>query len=206
MRIYTKTGDSGTTSLFGGKRVGKDDLRIDAYGNVDELNSLLGFVIADMSVMLNENEESKRIDSSPKAQNDMYTEVINKLTRIQEELLVLGSDLSCPPDARVKVPRVSKVFITRLERDIDAWEKTLPQLKNFILPGGSPSSAILHLARSVTRRCERTIVKLARAEKINKYVPIYINRLSDWFFVLARFVNQLDGEKDVIWRGRKVKG
>jgi len=181
MKIYTKGGDSGTTSLFGGKRVGKDDVRVEAYGGVDELNGLLGVIISETT---NPNR-------------------IKKLARIQEELMVLGSDLSSPLDVSIKIPRVTKVFTARLEKEIDAWEKTLPQVKNFILPGGSLMSAKLHLARSTARRCERSIAKLAREEHVNKNIPAYINRLSDWLFVLARHVNQKDKFKEIIWKGRK---
>lgn len=180
MKIYTRTGDGGTTSLFGGKRVYKDDLRIDAYGSVDELNSLLGLIIVETT----------------------NASLIKKMARIQEELMVLGSDLSSPLEVRLKIPRVTNVFITRLEREIDVWQKHLPKLKNFIFPGGSPTSAKLHLARSIARRTERTIARLAKVEKINGFAVIYINRLSDWLFVLARYVNMEDSSKEIIWKGR----
>lgn len=180
VKIYTKTGDQGRTSLFGGKRVIKDDLRIDAYGNVDELNSLIGVIIAESG----------------------NKEVVKKLTRVQAELMVLGSDLSSPLELRLNTPRVTKVFIARLEREIDNWVKQLPKLKNFILPGGSATSARLHFARSVTRRAERTFARLAKSDNINKFAVIYINRLSDWLFVLARYVNMKDGSKEIIWKGR----
>ena len=206
MKIYTKTGDHGTTSLFGGKRVSKDDLRIDAYGNVDELNSLIGTIIADLNYSSSERSESR---SSLRSNSPLFVQtqgkqgrIVKVLTRIQEELLVLGSDLSSPLEVKTKIPRVTKVFITRLEREIDEWDKKLPKLKNFILPGGSPTSAKLHLARSTARRAERFVVRLTNAEEINKNAAIYINRLSDWFFVLARYVNVQDNAKETIWRGR----
>lgn len=180
MKIYTKTGDSGSTSLFGGKRVGKDDLRIDAYGNVDELNSLVGVIISEST-------------------NQM---LVKRLMRIQDELMVLGSDLASPLELRVKIPRVTKVFTTRLEREINAWEQVLPQLKTFILPGGSLISAKLHLARAVVRRCERSVAKLTKEEQINQNIPMYINRLSDWLFVLARYVNKEGNKEEIIWKGR----
>lgn len=180
MKIYTKTGDRGTTSLFGGKRVDKDSVRIEAYGNVDELNSLIGTILAD----------------SPPG------DVLKKLLRIQNELFVLGSDLATPKEVKVKVVRVKKSFVDRLEKEIDNWEKQLPKLRNFILPGGSITGSKLHLARTVARRAERSIVNLSANEKINANGLTYINRLSDWLFVLARFVNKLDKAKEIPWRGR----
>ena len=180
MKIYTKTGDSGTTSLFGGKRLTKDDLRVEAYGNVDELNSLLGTVLSEQPP----------------------DNIAKKLLRIQEELFVLGTGLASPGILKVKIPRVKKPFITRLEQEIDSWDKNLPKLRNFILPGGSKVGSQLHLARSVARRAERSIAALSQNEKINKNAQIYINSLSDWLFVLARYVNKLEGQEEKIWKGR----
>ena len=180
MKIYTKTGDSGTTSLFGGKRLTKDDLRVEAYGNVDELNSLLGTVLSEQPP----------------------DNIAKKLLRIQEELFVLGTGLASPGILKVKIPRVKKPFITRLEQEIDSWDKNLPKLRNFILPGGSKVGSQLHLARSVARRAERSLAALSQNEKINKNAQIYINSLSDWLFVLARYVNKLEGQEEKIWKGR----
>src|SRR3989344_7582308 len=181
VKIYTKTGDSGTTSLFGGKRLSKNDARVEAYGTVDELNSLLGIILAE----------------NPQA------EVIKKVIRVQKELFVLGSDLSTPLEIKIKVPRITKAYITRLEKEIDQMENNLPKLKNFILPGGSKTGAKLHFARSIARRAERAIAALSSKEKINRNAQIYINRLSDWLFVLARYVNKLEKKSEVIWKGRK---
>ena len=180
VKIYTKTGDRGTTSLFGGQRVEKTSGRIKTYGEVDELNSLIG-------VVLSENPSE---------------EIAEKLTRIQTELFVFGSDLATPYGIKIKVPRISALNVKRLEKEIDLWTKKLPQLRNFIMPGGSPIASKLHLARTICRRAERNIVELAASEKINKNAQVYINRLSDWFFVLARFANRLDGQKETIWLGR----
>ena len=180
MKIYTKTGDGGSTSLFAGKRVDKDSYRVIAYGEVDELNSLLGVIIT----------ETKLVD------------LIRKLNRIQNELFVLESDLATRLDIKIKVPRVTKVYIVRLEKEIDQWGKNLPKLKNFILPGGSQTSAQLHLARTVTRRAERSIVTLSKQEKINPFTLSYINRLSDWFFVLARYISMEEKTEEIIWKGR----
>jgi cob(I)alamin adenosyltransferase len=180
MKIYTKTGDHGITSLFGGKRVDKNSARIEAYGCVDELNSLIGTVVA---------------DGTP-------TDVLKKLIRIQAELFVLGTDLASPQDVKVKIPRITKAYIRRLEKEIDAMEKQLPKLKNFILPGGGKVGAQLHFARTVARQAERRIVDLSHIEKINQNCLIYINRLSDWLFVMARYVNFLEKIKEIPWKGR----
>ncbi|OGD87677.1 ATP:cob(I)alamin adenosyltransferase [Candidatus Curtissbacteria bacterium RIFCSPHIGHO2_01_FULL_41_11] len=180
LKIYTKTGDSGTTSLFGGERVDKSSARINAYGTVDELNSIIGVIVA----------------FKPDGK------IAEKLLRVQSELFALGSGLATPASVKVKIPRVGASNIKRLEREIDIWSLKLPQLKNFILPGGSVVGSHLHMARTVARRAERAIVELANSEKINKLDLIYINRLSDWFFTLARYANQVDGNKEVVWKGR----
>ncbi len=180
MKIYTKTGDGGTTSLFGGKRVDKTSRRIHAYGCVDELNSLIGVIVA----------------------SELSADVLKKLLRVQEELFVLGADLSSPVDVKVKVPRITKSYVTRLEKEIDILDKNLPALRNFILPGGGKVGSKLHLARTVARRAERVIVDLSAQEKINKNAQVYINRLSDWLFVLARYANKIDGIREIPWKGR----
>ena len=196
MKVYTKTGDSGTTSLFGGRRVDKNSSRIKAYGEVDELNSLVGVILADL-------EEGVR--------GEFAVEPLKRrLLRIQLELFVLGADLATPKDVSTslklrgasKIPRVTKSFITRLEKEIDAWSRDLPQLKNFILPRGGKVGSKLHFARTIARRAERSIVDLAEGEKVNKYALSYINRLSDWLFTLARLVNQMEGFKEIPWKGR----
>ena len=181
VKIYTKTGDSGTTSILGGKRLPKNDTRVEAYGTVDELNSLLGIILAE----------------------NLQAEVSKKVTRVQKELFVLGTDLSAPQDVEVKTPRITKAYVGRLEKEIDRMEKSLPRLRNFILPGGSKTGAKLHLARSIARRAERSIAALSLKEKINRNAQVYINRLSDWLFVLARYVNRLENQKESIWKGRK---
>lgn len=180
MKIYTKTGDSGTTSLFGGMRVSKHSTRVKCVGYVDELNALLGVILAEC----------------PK-------NVAGLVLRIQGELFILGADLATPKSVKAKVPRVTNGLVKKLERDIDRIEKQLPKLKNFILPGGSGTGAKLHLARATARRAERAIVTLADEEKINRAILPYINRLSDWLFVAARYANKLEGQTEVIWKGRK---
>ncbi len=181
MRIYTKTGDKGETSLFGGERVWKDDLRICAYGTVDELNAILGVAITELT-----NKELKIA-----------------VEDIQNDLFTVGSDLASPLDRENKnlvVPRVDVKFINRLEALIDKYNSQLPELKNFILPGGSKSSAILHHARTVCRRAEREVVSLSKADVISHEIEVYLNRLSDLLFVLARFENFSNNSEDIAWQ------
>jgi len=179
MKIYTKTGDKGDTSLFGGQRVPKDALRIEAYGTVDELNSVLGIVRAD-------NEE-KEIDDI--------------LEHVQNELFVLGADLATPRPSNAKqIRRVEPKDAVRLEKAIDKLEAKLEPLRAFILPGGSPVAARLHFARTVCRRAERAVVRLSRNEDIGEAITIYLNRLSDLLFVLARYANHCAGVSETKWK------
>ncbi|MBL1212049.1 MAG: cob(I)yrinic acid a,c-diamide adenosyltransferase [Ignavibacteriae bacterium] len=181
MKIYTKTGDTGKTGLFGGKRVSKDDLRIEAYGTIDELNGLLGIAVSKML--------SERIKKD--------------IVLIQNELFNLGADLATPLDEnkiKISIPRISDTDITRLEKLIDNYQKELPELRVFILPGGLEGSSILHLSRTVCRRAERRIVELSNTESIGEAVLKYINRLSDLLFVLARFENYSNNHPEVEWK------
>ncbi|HUY90687.1 MAG TPA: cob(I)yrinic acid a,c-diamide adenosyltransferase [Pirellulales bacterium] len=178
MKIYTKTGDRGETGLFGGPRVRKDHLRIEAYGSVDELNAVLGLV---------------RSESLP-------AEIDAVLESIQNSLFDLGAELASPDPARMGVPVVGAAHAEALERAIDLYEAKLPRLKTFILPGGCRAAAQLHLARTVCRRAERRLVSLAAAETISGELVVYLNRLSDLLFVLARELNRVSGQGDVPWR------
>ncbi|MCU7496937.1 MAG: cob(I)yrinic acid a,c-diamide adenosyltransferase [Ignavibacteria bacterium] len=181
MKIYTKTGDHGETGLFGGGRVSKDNLRIEAYGTIDELNSVLGVTINDLK------------DKG----------VISLIEKIQRELFVAGSDLAAPRDkenARFQIPRVEREFSQELERQIDFYTDQLEELKNFILPGGTRSAAQLHHARTVCRRAERLAVALNKTVEIGENIIVYLNRLSDLLFVLARYENKVAGVPDVIWK------
>ncbi len=180
MKIYTKTGDKGDTGLQGGKRISKSSDRIRAYGNVDEVNSVLGLVL------------SNKIDR----------DVEELLKKIQNELFVLGSDLS-NLDMDDKQNRISKNMIEELEKKIDEYEKELPPLSNFILPGGADSASLVHLARTVTRRAETNVVTLSKTEKINTECQVYLNRLSDLFFVIARVINKRSKTPDIIWEPKK---
>ena len=179
MKIYTRTGDEGTTALFGGDRVVKSHPRIEAYGTVDELNSVVGVVIAHLD-----------------AGADRLSGVLG---RIQHELFDLGADLATPEHSRASVARVGGAHAAALEADIDAFEADLAPLRRFILPGGTPAAAHLHVARTVCRRAERLTVEAATREPINEGAVVYLNRLSDLFFVLARWANHAASVADVEW-------
>lgn len=165
-KVYTKTGDEGITSLIGGVRISKASARVDAYGDVDELNAVLGIVRTHL--------DDGVLDSI--------------LKTIQNDLFIIGAELASPPD--MEVPRIGADRIRDLESTIDRFLEELEPLKEFILPGGSPGGAHLHLARTVSRRAERKIVKLMGEEEVQKNVLIYMNRLSDLLFVMARVENQ----------------
>ncbi|MEZ4410207.1 MAG: cob(I)yrinic acid a,c-diamide adenosyltransferase [Polyangiales bacterium] len=182
MKIYTKTGDQGDTGLFGGARVSKASARVDAYGTVDELNSVVGVARA------------TGLDPSIDA----------VLTRVQSELFVLGAELSTVPgkEDKLGIALLTAAHAEALERDIDAAEEGLPALKSFVLPGGTPAAAALHHARTVCRRAERAMVGLGQSEPVRHEVVVYLNRLSDLCFVLARRANHLAGVADVPWQPR----
>lgn len=180
MKIYTKTGDKGETSLFGGERVAKSSLRIEAYGTVDELNSYLGFALTEIK-----SGSVKKL-----------------LLKIQNQLFILGSDLATPKTTKtkkIKIQRVPSKFYKDIEKAIDHYDAQLSILKNFILPGGSKSAAILHVCRTIARRAERNVVALNNTVKIGSNIIIFLNRLSDLFFVLARYENQISGVSDIKW-------
>lgn len=182
IKIYTKTGDKGTTSLIGGTKVPKSDLRIDAYGNVDELNSFIGLVIELIQ------------DSSSKI----------ALREIQDRLFTIGSLLACDPEKeiRMQIPGLFETDITILEQWIDKMNEDLPEMKSFILPGGSQSAATIHIARCVCRRTERAVVSLSGIQELPEHVLIYLNRLSDYLFVLARFISKKENVQEIPWRPR----
>ncbi len=181
-KVYTRTGDDGSTGLGGGQRLPKDAPRIAAYGTVDELNSQLGVALA------------SGLDETLAAM----------LRRIQNELFHLGSDLSILEEdkARMPVPRIEARHVEALERDIDRLQADLRPLENFILPGGTLGAAQLHVARTVCRRAERLLVGLARAEAVGEHALAYLNRLSDLLFVAARWENWKRGAADVLWDSR----
>ncbi len=181
-RVYTRAGDKGTTALGGGQRVAKDSLRIEAYGTVDELNSVIGVVIA------------TGLDEAMKPQFFV----------IQQQLFNLGSDLCILEEdkKRLAVPRIEPRHVKQLEDWIDGWNEELEPLKSFILPGGDVAAAQLHVARTVCRRAERATIALAREEAVGEQVIPYLNRLSDLLFVAARYQAKLSGTGDILWDSR----
>jgi len=181
MKIYTKTGDKGTTALFGGKRVSKADLRIDTYGTVDELNSYIGLV------------RDQPVNASRK----------NILVEIQDRLFTIGSILATEPgNTKVKVPALSEGDVTVLEKEIDGMEAQLPPMKSFVLPGGHQAVSFCHVARTVCRRAERLVIALDAHEKVNTLIVQYLNRLSDYLFMLSRKMTAELGAEETPWKPR----
>lgn len=172
-KIYTRTGDDGTTGLGNGQRAPKDSLRVDAYGAVDELNCALGLVLAG---------------------KNLRPDIADCLTRIQNQLFDLGGEL-CIPETTV----ITKDSVAGLEITLDEFNADLPPLKDFVLPGGTPEAAMCHLARTICRRAERRTWQLARVESINEYSLKYLNRLSDLLFVVARVLNRHAGQAEPLW-------
>ncbi|WP_028273968.1 cob(I)yrinic acid a,c-diamide adenosyltransferase [Atopococcus tabaci] len=183
MKLYTKRGDQGNTNLIGGRTVRKDDKRVAAYGTLDELNSLVGYIISQCS------EEEK--------------EIVDELVELQHYLFDCGTDLA---DIKGKLPRkITDEQISWLEKRIDGYAEEAPTIESFILPGGDPVAALIQMARTVTRRAEREIVSLQNEQEINTAVFVFINRLSDYFFALARVINHRKGVTEPIYeRGGKV--
>lgn len=190
MKIYTKTGDKGLTGIIDGKRIPKSDIRIIAYGSIDELNSYIGLSISLLSQHRNNNNKN----------NQSFSDIIVTLNRIQNELFIIGSDLADPDLSKPTSLRVQSTMITVLENDIDNYEKELSPITYFILPGGSVESSTLHIARSITRRAETNVSKLMLKDIINNLVLIYLNRLSDLLFVLSRTVNKRLQILDIAWK------
>jgi cob(I)alamin adenosyltransferase len=185
MKIYTKTGDRGETGLFGGGRVPKDDARVDSYGEVDELNAAVGL-----------------------ARSLIQHAELDKLCQaIQDELFTVGAVLATPQGSKAdaQIPHVRPEWSAAMEAQMDLFEKELPPLTSFVLPGGSQAASALHVARTVCRRAERRVVPLARAGTVSTEVVVYLNRLSDYLFTLARVANHRAGVPDVPWLPR-VKG
>lgn len=180
MPIYTKTGDKGKTSLFSGKRVYKDNIRIEAYGTLDELNSVIGIIL---SFNTKKTKESKYI--------------ARLLLDIQQSIFPICSYLADLPDVISDIDLDEKT--RQLEKEIDYMTNKMPKLANFILPGGEIVGSQLHLARTISRRSERSIIRLHKKEKVDIRIIQYINRLSDLFFTLARYSNYLEKKKEIIW-------
>lgn len=180
-KIYTKTGDKGETGLFGGKRLPKYDLRIESYGTVDELNSYIGLL---------------RDFLQDEATRDF-------LKAIQDRLFTIGANLASDPDKSMSTPDLLESDVQALEQQMDRMDETLPALKNFILPGGHPTVSYCHIARTVCRRAERQVVALAANEAVDEIIMVYLNRLSDYLFVLSRKVAQDLNVPEVSWHARK---
>lgn len=177
MAIYTRKGDKGETSLRKGQKIFKSHLRVCSYGNIDELNSALGVVLA-------------------KSKNK---EIKDEVFKIQNDLFEIGASLASPSDRSKNLSNYLGKRIVKMEKSIDSLTEKIPTLSNFILPGGGESGAFLHLARTICRRVERKIVKLSKKEKIEVEIIAYLNRLSDHLFTLARFANVLERQKETIW-------
>ncbi len=184
MKIYTRTGDRGETGLIGGRRVGKENLRIVAYGAVDELNSSIGMAVC----MLQAGE--------------VFADLVKVFTKVQNDLFVVGSDLADPdyPDSNFGTPRTTEKMVAELELAIDKLEEELPPITFFILPGGGTPGAMLQICRGVARRAETAAVALSKTETINPAILAYLNRLADLLFVAARFANRRLGVPDVAWK------
>lgn len=181
--IYTKTGDGGETALFGGGRVGKDDARVEAYGQVDELNSVIGVARAAGLGGMDEFAQE-----------------------LQNQLFTVGSVLATPPTSKAAahIPKISPDWARAMERAIDVFDEELAPLRQFILPGGTPGAAALHHARTVCRRAERRVVSLSREENVSPEIVVYLNRLSDLLFTMARVVNARAHYRDVPWETPKT--
>lgn len=183
MRIYTKTGDKGKTQIIGQKVVSKDDVRVNAYGSVDELNSWIGYTASQL--------------------NQKTAVLKPELEEIQQLLFDAGTDLATPEKANEKSFAFDNEATQWLEKKIDHYTEVVPPVKKFILPGGSQTASALHVARTITRRTERTIVTLQGQVAINQAVLVFINRLSDYFFAAARYANTLEDKADVLYRNSR---
>jgi len=183
MKIYTKKGDAGETGLYGGLRVPKDDLRIRTYGTFDEFNAILGLVLTEPG---------------------LAEEVSARLLRMQGEIFQLGAELATPRGKTTGTQLIEEAQVEVMELEIDQMETQLAPLKTFILPGGARASALVHLARTVSRRAERDLISLNRGDSVRPVLLRYVNRVSDWLFVTARYLNHLTGHRDVPWVASRV--
>jgi cob(I)alamin adenosyltransferase len=180
MKIYTKKGDGGETSLIGGIRVKKSNIRIHAYGSIDELNSMIGLL-------------RDSIDTQ---------EIIDQLLEIQDRLFIIGSHLASAPGSKMKLPEISDADVLHLEEFMDKMNESLPELTSFILPGGHISVSYCHLARTICRRAERWTIEITESEKVDPVILEYLNRLSDYFFVLARRISKEKNAREIAWKPR----
>jgi cob(I)alamin adenosyltransferase len=191
-RVYTRTGDSGETALVGGKRVAKDSPRIEAYGTIDELNSIVG-----LARVFNEEQVAA-------GEPHRYLDTV--LRDLQNELFDLGSELATPPEVfKEGMPSIGPAQVERLEGLIDECQKSLEPLKSFVLPGGGRIGAYLHHCRTVCRRAERDILRLSRSEPVGEWPLKYVNRLSDLLFVLSRWISKQSGQQEYLWQQKRHK-
>lgn len=192
MKLYTRTGDDGTTGLFDGSRVDKDHPRVTAYGEVDELNAALGLALASLP---------ERAGGGAAAQSARWETLRQRLVQVQAELFTLGADLATPSAARQRaaVPTIGIEHVARLEQWIDEACAATPPLRGFVLPAGAEPACRLHLARTIARRAERSVIGLNRREPVGPDVLAYLNRLNDLLFAWARLANALGGVADVPW-------
>lgn len=191
-KIYTKTGDDGDTGLFDGSRVRKNDLRVEAYGNVDELNSQLGVLVAALRTPVSAGTSNAA---------RVRQVLIDRVTQIQHDLFTLGAELATPGEKnRERMPRTTPAASQTLEHWIDEATAGVKPLRAFVLPGGDPLAAQFHVCRTVCRRAERAIVAADAAEPVSREIVIYVNRLSDLLFTWARLANEIAGVEDVEWR------
>lgn len=182
MKIYTKGGDKGQTSLYGGRRISKDDIRIESYGTIDELNSHVGHLI---SVVPSGFDQ------------------IGLLIEIQNRLFTIGSNLASDPEKDLPVPDLNEEDVLKLENAMDNMDASLAPLRAFVLPGGSVANSVAHVCRTVTRRAERRMISLAAVEEVNPILIKYVNRLSDYFFVVSRYIAHQLGHQETEWVPRK---
>lgn len=198
MKIYTKRGDSGKTDLFGmAKKINKSSIRVSAYGEIDELNSVIGLIRATLTTNKSKNK-------NPTLKKN-YKNIEKVLEKIQNDLFIIGTDLATPKinkkhNKLSKIKKIGTKDINKIEKTIDDCSKNLEPLKNFILPGGSILASLFHISRTICRRAERTTVELNEKEDINKNIIPYLNRLSDLLFVFARISNKLLKIKDIKWK------
>jgi cob(I)alamin adenosyltransferase len=192
MKIYTRTGDKGETSLIGGNRIPKNNPRIIAYGTVDELNSYIGLIIALMAI------------------KPILSDIVSILIRIQKDLFIIGADLADPSNRsydnssdQYTTPHTEDNMIAFIESEIDKFESELSPITFFILPGGSIEGAYVHISRSIARRCEIAVVALSKQENVNPAILRYVNRLSDLLFVIARVANKRHCVEDIAWKGSR---
>lgn len=180
MRIYTRQGDKGLTRLADGIQLPKDQLRVETYGYIDELNSHIGLLICEV----------------PPQESGLLAD----LQLLQQELFDLGGELAFSSAAQNEsIWQVNAAWTTRLEQQIDRYSEPLPPLRQFVLPGGSRAAAQAHVVRTLVRHCERLLLTLGREERVNPEILPYLNRMSDWFFTLARYLNWVTGEREVLW-------